>query len=179
MAVVLPVTSFFLGLHTLYFAIISFRVAIYRGNNMQNNKNYEQSAEFKFRNAAQTNFGQYLPVIFLLLGLLEANAVLSERYLLVAAIVITALRIMHTLQLAFPRQLPIGFRMLGFMGTAAFFVVCSVLCILVGLQEFGIIDRNLLGNNRSWLGFADDKYAQASDNVKSGWNTIKDKAQDL
>ena len=83
---------------------------------------------------AQTNFGQYLPVIFLLLGLLEANAVLSERYLLVAAIVITALRIMHTLQLAFPRQLPIGFRMLGFMGTAAFFVVCSVLCILVGLQ---------------------------------------------
>ncbi len=47
------------------------------------------------------------------------------------------------------------------------------------LQEFGVIDRNLLGNNRSWLGFADDKYAQASDNVKSGWNTIKDKAQDL
>ncbi len=47
------------------------------------------------------------------------------------------------------------------------------------LQEFGVVDKNLLGNNRSWLGFADDKYADASDSVKSGWNTIKDKAQDL
>lgn len=50
---------------------------------------------------------------------------------------------------------------------------------LLTLQEFGVIDRNLLGNNRSWLGFADDKYAQASENVKSGWKIIKDKAQDL
>ncbi|CAL8464735.1 g4270 [Coccomyxa elongata] len=146
---------------------------------MQKDKNYEQGAEFKHRNAAQANFGQYFPVIMLILGLLEANAVLSERYLLVVATVITALRIMHTLQLAFPDQLPIGFRLLGFMGTMAFFAIFSVLCILVGLQEFGVIDRNLLGNNRSWLGFADDKYAQVSENVKSGWNTIKDKAQDL
>ncbi len=30
---------------------------------------------------AQTNVGQYLPVIFLLFALLEANGVLSERYL--------------------------------------------------------------------------------------------------
>lgn len=51
MAIVLPVTTFFLGLHTLYYAIISFRVGVYRGNNMQKDKNYEQSAEFKHRNA--------------------------------------------------------------------------------------------------------------------------------
>ncbi len=70
----------------------------------------------------------------LILGLLEANAVLSESYLLIVATVITALRIIHTLQLAFPTQLPIGFRLLGFMGTMAFFAVFSVLCILVGLQ---------------------------------------------
>lgn len=70
----------------------------------------------------------------LFLGLLEANAVLSERYLLVVATAITALRVMHTLQLAFPKQLPIGFRMLGFIGTIAFFAVFSILCILVGLQ---------------------------------------------
>lgn len=70
----------------------------------------------------------------LLLGLLEANAVLSERYLFVLATGITALRILHTLQLAFPQQLPMGCRLLGFMGTMAFFAVCSILCILVGLQ---------------------------------------------
>ncbi|EIE22927.1 hypothetical protein COCSUDRAFT_47745 [Coccomyxa subellipsoidea C-169] len=179
MAVFLPVTSFFLGLHTLYFAIISFRVAIFRGNNMQKDKNYETAPAFKYRNAAQTNFGQYFPIILLLLGFLEANQVMSQKYLLTLGTVITALRLSHTLQLAFPQQLPVGFRMAGFLGTVAFFIACSILCMLVGLQEFGVVDKNLLGNNRSWLGFADDKYADASDSVKSGWNTIKDKAQDL
>jgi len=47
------------------------------------------------------------------------------------------------------------------------------------LQELGVVDPNLLGNNRSWLGFADEKYTQATDNVKSGWNTVKHKAQEL
>ena len=51
MAVVLPVTSLFLGIHAIYFAVISFRVGIYRGQNMQKNKNYEQAEEFKHRNA--------------------------------------------------------------------------------------------------------------------------------
>ena len=164
---------------------------------------------------AQSNFGQYFPVIMLLLGFLEANEVMSQKYLLTLAAIITALRVGHSLQLSFPQQLPLGFRMAGFMGTVAFFILCGILCILVGLQvspvrsslrtlccpaitcdlhapesglfldsqlllqEFGVVDQNLLGNNRSWLGFADDKYAQASGKVKSGWNTVKDKAQDL
>ncbi|KAK9917668.1 hypothetical protein WJX75_007007 [Coccomyxa subellipsoidea] len=178
MAIVLPITSLFLGLHSLFFAVVSFRMAIYRGNNMKKT-NYEQTSEFKHRNAAQSNFGQYFPVIMLLLGFLEANEVMSQKYLLTLAAIITALRVGHSLQLSFPQQLPLGFRMAGFMGTVAFFILCGILCILVGLQEFGAVDQNLLGNNRSWLGFADDKYAQASGKVKSGWNTVKDKAQDL
>lgn len=39
-------------------------------------------------------------------------------------------------------------------------------------QETGYVDKNLLGNNRTWLGFADEKYHQATD-------TIKQKASEL
>jgi hypothetical protein len=52
MAIVLPITSLFLGLHSLFFAVVSFRMAIYRGNNMKKT-NYEQTSEFKHRNAVR------------------------------------------------------------------------------------------------------------------------------
>jgi hypothetical protein len=40
------------------------------------------------------------------------------------------------------------------------------------VQETGIVDRNLLGNNPSWLTYAGEKYHQAA-------NTVKSKAQEL
>lgn len=83
---------------------------------------------------AQSNFGQYLPVVFLLFGLLEANGVLSQRYLYIVGAAITVARVGHALQLSAPKTIPIGFRMFGMMATMAFFVFAGVLCAIVGLQ---------------------------------------------
>lgn len=83
---------------------------------------------------AQTNFYQYLPAILLALALLEGNEVLSPSYLYILGIIITVARLSHTGQLFFPDQIPMPFRMAGFLTTALFLLATSTLLILLGLQ---------------------------------------------
>ena len=44
-------------------------------------------------------------------------------------------------------------------------------------QEAGLLPDNLLGNHRTWLGFAKDNYGTAADNAQSGYNTASAKAK--
>lgn len=75
----------------------------------------------------------------LLLATLEANEVMSQKYLLVLSAVITAMRIGHTLQLAMPQKLPIVIRQVGFLSTVLFFIVCGAACVVIGLQVSHIV----------------------------------------
>ncbi|EIE22926.1 hypothetical protein COCSUDRAFT_53702 [Coccomyxa subellipsoidea C-169] len=151
MAVVLPVTSLFLGLHTIYFAVISLKVGLFRAANMPKGNSYESVEYFKNINSAQSNFGQYFPIVMLLLATLEANEVMSQKYLLVLSAVITAIRIGHTLQLAMPQKLPIVMRQVGFLSTVLFFIVCGAACVVIGLQGTGLVEGNLLSGKAQEL----------------------------
>ena len=46
-------------------------------------------------------------------------------------------------------------------------------------QETPYISSNLLGNHRSWLGYAQEKAGQASDAAQSGYQAAKDKAAEF
>ena len=83
---------------------------------------------------AQLSFGQYFAPVFFVLALIEANGVLSMPYLYALGGFITAARVAHVLQLSFPDALPVQFRMFGFLGTIAFFVLGGILATLIGLQ---------------------------------------------
>ena len=46
-------------------------------------------------------------------------------------------------------------------------------------QETPYISSNLLGNHRSWLGYAQEKAGQATNAAQSGYQAAKDKAAEF
>ncbi len=83
---------------------------------------------------AQTNFYQYLPAILLGLGLLEGSKVFPSASIYGIGLVITLARLSHAAQLLFPQQIPLAFRIAGFVTTVVYLGATSVLLFLVGLQ---------------------------------------------
>lgn len=92
------------------------------------------SCAFRLLTQAQLSFGQYLAPIFFVLAIIEANGVLSMPYLYTLGGIITAARLSHVMNLSFPDVLPQQFRMFGFLGTVAFFILGGALVLLIGLQ---------------------------------------------
>jgi hypothetical protein len=47
------------------------------------------------------------------------------------------------------------------------------------VQETPYVSSNLLGNHRTWLGFANEQASAAAESAKSGYHHVKAKAGEL
>ena len=124
MSVSIPVTLFYASFFALFGLVLSFRAGSMRGKSgisiLYGNPPNMELAE---RVRAHQNFLEYVPLVLIMFGLLEANGV-SRMYLYVTGDLLIIARIAHVIGLKHDNMQHIG-RLIGAGGTALITVVTA------------------------------------------------------
>ncbi len=129
---VLPVTTLATALLGLLLLALSFRViAVRRAGQVSLGSGGNKLLEKRIR--AHGNFCEYVPFCLILLGLLEAGAVLPTAALQGLAALLVLARLSHPAGI---EGAGMGFRMFGMIGTFAVVIIASITLLL---RAFGAV----------------------------------------
>jgi uncharacterized membrane protein YecN with MAPEG domain len=124
------VTPLYAGMLTIWFVVLSIRVANLRRGGISFGDNGDIAVTRVVR--AQANFAEYVPLALLMMGFLEASR--YSIYLLHAlGIALVIARLFHGLALSFGWSARFG-RMVGAALTFIVLLIEAVLCIYQGLR---------------------------------------------
>lgn len=124
MSVPIPVTLLYASIFTLFALVLSFRAGSFRGNAQISVLFGEPpNMELAQRVRVHQNFLEYVPLILILFGLLEASGV-SRMFLYVMGDLLIVARIAHAIGLRHDNIQHIG-RLVGAGGTALITVVTA------------------------------------------------------
>ncbi len=124
MSVPIPVTLLYASFFTLFALVLSFRAGSFRGNAQISVLFGEPpNMELAQRVRVHQNFLEYVPLILILFGLLEASGV-SRMFLYVMGDLLIVARIAHAIGLRHDNIQHIG-RLIGAGGTALITVVTA------------------------------------------------------
>lgn len=124
MSVPIPVTLLYASMFTLFALVLSFRAGSFRGNAQISVLFGEPpNMELAQRVRVHQNFLEYVPLILILFGLLEASGV-SRMFLYVMGDLLIVARIAHAIGLRHDNIQHIG-RLVGAGGTALITVVTA------------------------------------------------------
>ena len=124
------VTTLYAGILTIWFVVLSLRVANIRHRGIAFGDNGDIEVARVIR--AQANFAEYVPLALLMMGFLEASR--YSIYLLHAlGIVLVVARLVHGLALSFGAARKFG-RFAGTALTVVVLLIEAALCIYQGLR---------------------------------------------
>ncbi len=126
-----------LGIFTLFYLFLAMRVGYMRGSPVMKlifKMDQNIPVEKLDRNIrAHGNFSEYVPLFFLLLLVLELNAIVSNHYLVLACLIFSYGRLAHAVCFAFFDYNPF-LRISGMLATYLGLVLLALQCLLLPIS---------------------------------------------
>ena len=128
-----------LGIFTFFYLFLAMRVGYMRGSPVMKlifkmDENIPvQKLDRNIR--AHGNFSEYVPLFFLLLVVLELNAIVSHHYLVLACLIFTYGRLAHAVCFAFFDYNPF-LRISGMLATYLGLALLALQCLLLPISAY-------------------------------------------
>jgi uncharacterized membrane protein YecN with MAPEG domain len=128
-----------LGIFTFFYLFLAMRVGYMRGSPVMKlifKMDENIPVEKLDRNIrAHGNFSEYVPLFFLLLLVLELNAIVSHQYLVLACLIFSYGRLAHAVCFAFFDYNPF-LRISGMLATYLGLVLLALQCLLLPISAY-------------------------------------------